>query len=76
MRVLDAALESTFPHLHERAPGVVGSHVVVIFVRGIFEWARLALDDVHELFELLEANLGASSTDGEGALAAEGRGRG
>ena len=76
MGLLDAPLESTLPHLHERAPGVVGSHVVIIFVRGIFERARAALNDVDELLELLEADLRASSTDGEGALAAEGRGRG
>jgi len=62
--------------LHERAPGVVGSHVVVIFVRGIFERARATLNDVDELLELLEADLRAAPRDGEGALAAEGRGRG
>ena len=76
MRLVDAALESTLPHLHERAPGVVRFHVVVVFVRRVLEGARAALDDVDELFQLLEADLGASSTDGEGGLAAEGRGRG
>ena len=76
MRVLDAPLESTFPDLHERAPGVVRFHVVVIFVRRVLERACLALDDVHEVFQLLEADLRAAPRDGEGALAAEGRGRG
>jgi len=69
MRVLDAALESTFPDLHERAPGVVGSHVVVVFIGRVFERARLALDDVHKVFELLEADATlAAPADGEGAL--------
>ena len=62
--------------MNKGAPGIIGPHVVVIFVRGIFERARLALDHINQLFELLEADLGAAPRDGEGALAAEGRGRG
>ena len=76
MGLLDAALESTLPDLDERAPGVVGSHVVVVFIGRVLERARLALDDVDQLFELLEADLGAAPRDGEGALAAEGLRRG
>ena len=76
MGLLDASLESTLPHLHERAPGVVGSQVLVVVVRRVLERARAALDHVNQLFELLEADLGAAPRNGEGALAAEGRGRG
>ena len=50
MGLLDAPLESSLPDLHERAPGVVRSQVLVVVVRGILERARLALDDVDELF--------------------------
>jgi hypothetical protein len=72
MRVLDAALESSFPHLNKGPPGVVRFHVVVVFISRVLEWARLALDDVHEVFQLLEADLRAAPRDGEGARAAEG----
>ena len=69
MRVLDAALESTLPHLHERAPGVVRFDIVVIFVRGVLERRCVRFDDVHELFQLLEADGAlAAAADGEGAL--------
>ena len=76
MGLLDASLESTLPHLNKRAPGVVRFDIVVIFVRRVLERARAALDHVNQLFELLEADLGAAPRNGEGALAAEGRGRG
>ena len=69
MRLVDAALESSFPHLHERAPGVVRSHVVVVFIGRVLERARLALDDVDEVLELLEADAAlAAAADGEGAF--------
>ena len=68
MGLLDAPLESTLPDLHERAPGVVGPQVLVVVVRGILERARLALDDINQFFQLLEADRAlASSTNGEGA---------
>jgi len=50
VRTLDAALESTLPDLHERAPGVVGPKVLVVVVRGVLERARLALDDINQFF--------------------------
>ena len=72
MGLLDAALESTLPHLHERAPGVVRSQVLVVVVRGILERARLALDDINQFFELLEADGAlAAAADGEGAFLTE-----
>jgi hypothetical protein len=77
VRVLDAAFQPSLPDLHERAPGVVGSHVVVIFVCGVLERACAALDDVDELLELLEADGAlAAAADGEGIFMVEGRGRG
>jgi len=70
MGLLDAPFEPALPDLHERAPGVVRSQVLVVVVRRILERARLALDDVHELFELLEAEGAlAAAADGEGAFA-------
>ena len=69
MRVLDAPFESTFPHLNKGAPGIIGPHVVVIFVRGVLERRCVRFDDVHELFQLLEADGAlAAAADGEGAL--------
>ena len=73
MGLLDAPLESTLPDLHERAPGVVRSQVLVVVVRRVLERARLALDDINQFFELLEADGAlAAAADAEGALAAEG----
>jgi len=69
MRLVDAPLQSTLPHLHERAPGVVRSHVVVVFISRVLERACAALDDVDQLFELLEADGAlAAAADGGGAL--------
>ena len=69
MRTLDAPLESTLPDLHERAPGVVRSQILVVVVRRVLERARAALDDVDELLELLEADGAlAASADAEGAF--------
>ena len=77
MRVVDAPFESTFPHLNKGPPGVVRFDIVVIFVRRVLERARLALDDVHEVFQLLEADGPlAAAADGEGIFMVEGRGRG
>ena len=70
MRLVDASLESTLPDLDERAPGVVGPQVLVVVVRRVLERARLALDDINQFFELLEADGAlAASADGEGAFA-------
>ena len=72
MGLLDAPLESTLPHLHERAPGVVRSQILVVVVRRVLERARLALDDINQFFELLEADGAfAASADAEGALATD-----
>ena len=69
MGLLDAPLESTLPDLHERAPGVVRAQVLVVVVRRVFERARLALDDINQFFELLEADGAlAASADAEGAF--------
>ena len=69
MGLLDAPLESSFPHLHERAPGVVRSQVLVVVVRRVLERACVRLDDINQFFELLEANRAlAAAADGEGAL--------
>ena len=69
MGLLDAPLESTLPDLHERAPGVVRSQVLVVFIRGVLERSCVRFDDVHELLELLEADGAlAASADGEGPL--------
>ena len=76
MGLLDAPLESTLPDLDERAPGIVRSQVLVVVVGRVFERARLALDDINQFFELLEADGAlAASADGEGAFLTERRGR-
>ena len=77
MGLLDAPLESTLPDLHERAPGVVRSQVLVVVVRRVLERARVRFDDVHKVLELLEADATlAAAADGEGIFMVEGRGRG
>ena len=76
MGLVDAAFQSSFPDLHERAPGVVRSQILVVVVWRVFERARAALDDVDELLELLEADGAlAASADAEGAFLTERRGR-
>ena len=72
MGLLDAALQSPLPDLHERAPGVVRSQILVVVVRGILERSCVRLDDVDELFQLLEADRAlAASADAEGAFLTE-----
>ena len=76
MGLLDAPLESTLPDLHERAPGVVRSQILVVVVGRVLERARAALDDINKLLELLEADGAlAASADGEGGFLTERRGR-
>ena len=89
MGLLDASFQSSFPDLHERAPSVVRSQVLVVVVGRVFERARLALDDINQFFELLEADAAlaaaadaegafltdASPVDGEGGFLTERRGR-
>ena len=69
MGLLDAPFQPAFPDLNERAPGIVRSQILVVVVRRVLERARLALDDINKLLELLEADGAlAASADGEGAF--------